>query len=158
MALELLHQSSGPTFELSTRESELQRDGGAVSTEGDSRGGSKWDPMWESPCQWAHLTAALMDRDDVPPGSRWDSVVSSVTAGEGWSALLHKWGSADHTMTWLLHWCGSSSISMSVLQGYWNKNPCIYAATGSCVFSMNMISPSADWSFCLTRFNKISCG
>lgn len=36
-------------------------------------------------------------RQHCPPGSRWDSVVSSVTAAEGWSGLMHNEGSADHS-------------------------------------------------------------
>lgn len=146
MAFLLLHQSSRPTFEPTNERSSASQGGraGGLLTEGRRKAEVSGYPGWEFPCQWAHLTASLMDHGDVPQGSRWDSVVSSVTAGEGWSDLMHNGGSADLTTTWLLHWCGSSSISMSILQSYWNINCCLNPPWA--VIYLNLtISFKVDW-------------
>lgn len=122
-----LDQSRGPTFEpMDGLRGRCRR--GAIDR-GERQGWSKWDPGMGVSVSVGSSYSLPDGPRWCPPGSRWDSVVSSVTAGEGWSGLMHNGGSVDHTTSWLLHWCGSSSTLVSILQGYWNINCCLRLVT-----------------------------
>lgn len=171
MAFKLLNQSSSPTFELNERNPASEGEGwGGCWPRGEA--GSAVSGIRVGVSVSVGSSYSLPDGPRWrPPGSRWDSVVSSVTAGEGWSGLMHNGGSADHTTTWLPHWCGSSSITVSILQGYWNINCCI-RTTPLCeqqfirlwfkhfVRANRAFLFSADWYLIHSWliFNKISSG
>ena len=85
--------------------------GGGGGQGGGGGGGGCWVSYLKLPD--GELGSALPS-----PGSRCDSVVSSVTAGGGWSGLMHNGGRVSSPHEYTCFDCCGSPISVSVLQGY----------------------------------------
>jgi len=67
MAFKLLDQRTGPTFEPRNERNQASEGEGTIDR-WERHGCGKWALRWEFLCQWAHLTASLMDDSDVPQG------------------------------------------------------------------------------------------
>lgn len=115
----LLDQSPSPSFEHRKETSPASKQGGG-NNQRERRGCNKVGSGWEFLRQRAPLTASLKDHSNIPKGSRWDSVVSSVASGEGRAGLMHNGGSADHRVP---HRCGNSSITVCVCAARLLKYP-----------------------------------
>lgn len=78
-----LDQSRGPTFEpMDGLRGRCRR---GLLTEGRGRAEVSGIRGWEFPCQWAHLTASLMDHGDVPQGPdgiQWSARWQLVKGGQ----------------------------------------------------------------------------
>ena len=83
-AFQLRDQSSSPTSGPGNKRHPAWEGRGGIDRV-EEPGCSKWNPGWEFPCQWVHLTPSLMDHGDVPlgpDGIQWSARWQLVKGGQ----------------------------------------------------------------------------